>query len=69
MRLRSSGGYYTNDVLSHCISDEEHSAIDQTNSIEPWLVGSIQVIELDYIWIKEHSRGGSEVQAAGSLGP
>jgi hypothetical protein len=34
MRLRSSDGYDADDLASHRVSDEEHSAVDQANSIE-----------------------------------
>jgi len=63
MRLRSSGRYDANDVASHRASDEEHSAIDQTDSIETRFASGIAVIELDRIWVQEHSRRGSELDA------
>ena len=46
MRLRSSGGYNTNDVAPHRVGDEEHPAVDQANSVETQLASGIAVIEL-----------------------
>src|SRR5208282_6838241 len=63
MRLRSSGGYDADDVASHRVSDEEHPAVDQTNSIETRLASGVEIIELNHIWIQEDFRRSSEVDA------
>ena len=49
MWLRSSGGYDPDDVASHGVSDKEHPAVDQTNSIETQLASGVQVVELNHI--------------------
>jgi len=63
MRLRSSRGYDTDDVTSHRVGDEEHSAVDQTDSIEANLAGGMEIVKLDYVGVQEHLRGRSEVDA------
>src|ERR1700730_5233463 len=63
MRLRSSGGYDANDIASHRLGDEEHSAVHQTNSVETQLASGIEVIELDHMRVQEHLRGRPEVDA------
>src|SRR5208282_468978 len=63
MRLRSSGGYDADDVASHRVSDEEHPAVDQTNSIETRLASGVEIIELNHIRVQEHFRRNSEVDA------
>ncbi len=45
------------------VSDEEHPAVDQTNSIEAQLASGVEVIELNHIWVQEHFRRSSEVDA------
>jgi hypothetical protein len=45
MRLRSSFGYGPDNIVSHRVGDEEHSAIGQTDSIEAQLAGGVEIIE------------------------
>jgi hypothetical protein len=49
MRLRSSCGYDANDVAPHCIGDEEHSPVDETDRVEAQLASGIDIIKLDHI--------------------
>src|SRR5687768_16907349 len=63
MRLRSSCGYDASDVAPHRIGDEEHSAVDETDSAESQLATSIEIIKLDHIGAQEHLRRRSEVDA------
>jgi nitrogen fixation-related uncharacterized protein len=56
MWLRSSGGYDANDVASHRLDDEEHSAVYQSDGVEAQLASGVEVIELDYVRIQELSR-------------
>jgi len=53
MRLCSSGRYDANDIASHRVSDEDHSAIDQTEGVETQLSGGIEIVKLDHVWIQE----------------
>jgi hypothetical protein len=55
MRLRSSGGYNTNDLAPHRAGDEDHPAVDQANSVETQLASGIAVIELDHIRVQERN--------------
>jgi len=61
MRLCSSGGYDANDVISQCVSDKEHPAVDQADSVEAQLASGVEVIELDHVRVQEHFRGRSKV--------
>src|SRR5260370_17130297 len=61
MRLRSSCGYDANDVVPHRIGDEEHSAVDQADSVEAQLASAVEVIELDHVRVQDHFGGLSKV--------
>jgi len=61
MRFRSSCGYDADDVASHRAGDEEHSAVDQTNSVEACLAGGTEIVKLDHIRVQEDLRGRAEV--------
>src|ERR1700730_14735046 len=61
MRLRSSCGYDADNLAPHCIGDEEHSAVDQTDGIKAQLATVIEIIKLDHIRIQEHFRRRPEV--------
>src|SRR5712671_2210174 len=61
MRLCSSCGYDANDVVPHRIGDEEHSAVDQADSVQAQLASVVEVIELDHVRVREHFRGRSKV--------
>src|ERR1700691_4259327 len=61
MWVRSSGGYDANDLASHRISDEEHSAVDQSDGVEAQLAGGVEVVELNRVRVQEHFRGRSKV--------
>ena len=63
MRLRSSRGYDTNDGAPHRVGDKKHAAIDQTDSVESQFVGSLKIVELDYVRLQEHLGGCPEVEA------
>src|ERR1051326_1218468 len=63
MRLRSSRGYDADDRIPHRVSDKEHAAVDHTDRIESQLMGSVEIIELDYIRVQEHPGGRSKVDA------
>src|SRR5260370_18099281 len=61
MRLRSSGGYDANDVVSHRVSDKAHPAVDKTDSIETHLASRTEAIQLDHIRVQEHPPPTSKV--------
>jgi hypothetical protein len=63
MRLRSSCGYDPNCLASHRVGDEEHSAVDQTDSVKAQLTSGVEIVKLNHIGIQEHFRGRSEVDA------
>ena len=64
MWLRSSGGYDANDVASHRIGDEKHSAVDQSDGVETQLARGIDVIELEHVRIQEHFRVRSKARSS-----
>src|SRR5947209_1873902 len=61
MRLRPSCGDDAGRVGPHCISDEEHSSVDETDSVEAQLATGVEIIKLDHMRVQEHSRSRSEV--------
>ena len=61
MRLRSSCGYDADHVAPHCISDEEHSSVDETDSVETQFTTGVEIIILDHIRVQEHFRSRSKV--------
>ncbi|HEV3270722.1 MAG TPA: hypothetical protein VGZ93_00905, partial [Candidatus Methylacidiphilales bacterium] len=63
MWLRSSRGYDANDSAPHRIADEKHSAIDQPNRTKTPLIGSTEIIELDYVRVQKHLCCGSKVDS------
>jgi hypothetical protein len=54
MRLCPSGGNDANDGPSHCVSDEEHPAVNHAKGIEAQLVISVAIVELDHMRVQEH---------------
>src|SRR5207244_6459320 len=56
--LCPSGGYDSNDRLSHRGGDEEHPAVDQANGVEAQLMVGIAIIELDHMWIRRSGNRG-----------
>src|SRR6266581_1259505 len=50
-------------TTSHCVCDEEHPALDQTDGVEAQLVGCVAIVDHDHVWIQEHLGGRPKVQA------
>jgi hypothetical protein len=63
MRLRSSGGYDPDGFACDRIGDEKHSPIDQADDIEALFVADLDIIELDRVWIQEHTGCSSKIDA------